>query len=56
MNEIQQQELNEQLFAAVKEGKVEEVSRLVEVGADVNRANKDGRTSLHNMDLATILI
>ncbi|MCA7010841.1 ankyrin repeat domain-containing protein [Wolbachia endosymbiont of Tribolium confusum] len=47
MNETQQQELNEQIFAAVKEKNVEKISSLIEAGAAVNTSGQDGRTPLH---------
>ena len=39
--------LNEQLFKAVKSNEIEEVKKLIDAGADVNVVNVDGETALY---------
>lgn len=48
MNEIQQKELNRQLFDAFMEGNVEQVEKLKNDGADILKiAKENGMTVLH---------
>ncbi len=62
LTQMQQEELNDKLIAAAKNGDIKNVRELLANGADVDAKDKDGETALHwaacsgKVDIATFLI